>query len=519
MVTALEEASLLGVGGVVGGTVFEEIRRMRDVPACRRATRGFGNPVFLFAPLDLQRKRSRNFLRVYLGKCLLRAQFAFAHCTATFQTSPVIERYTLPEMRAVWTDQRKYEIWLEIEVSACEAMAELGLIPAEDAAEIRAKGRFEVSAIDEIEKRTHHDVIAFLENVASYVGPAARWMHQGLTSSDVLDTTLAVQMAEASDLLLGNLRELLDVLARRAKEFKMVPMIGRSHGIHAEPITFGLKLALMYDEFSRSLERLQEVQPRIRVGKLSGAVGTHAHLDPKVEESVCRKLGLKAAVLSTQVLQRDRHAEFHTVLALIASSIDRWATEFRHLQRTEVLEVEEYFSPGQKGSSAMPHKRNPITGEKLSGLARVVRSNALAALENVPLWHERDISHSSVERIIMPDSTILVNYMLVTLRKLVDRLLVYPENMERNLQLTKGLYFSQSVLLELTRRGMERKTAYEAVQRAAMATWQGTVSLQENLSAEAEVSALLGREEIERLCSLGIHFAHVEETFRRLGLA
>ncbi len=431
----------------------------------------------------------------------------------------MIERYTLPEMRAVWTDQRKYEIWLEIEVSACEAMAELGLIPLADAQEIRAKGRFEVEAIDEIEKRTHHDVIAFLENVASYVGPAARWMHQGLTSSDVLDTTLAVQMAEASDVLLGDLKGLLEVVARRANEFKMTPMIGRSHGIHAEPVTFGLKLALMYDEFRRSLERLQEVQPRIRVGKLSGAVGTHAHLPPKVEEAVCRKLGLKAAVLSTQVIQRDRHAEFQTVLALIASSIDRWATEFRHLQRTEVLEVEEYFSPGQKGSSAMPHKRNPITGEKLSGLARVVRSNAVAALENVPLWHERDISHSSVERIIMPDSTILVNYMLVTLRKLVDRLLVYPENMSRNLLLTKGLYFSQSVLLELTRRGMERKAAYEAVQRAAMKTWQGEVSLQENLEAEAEVAALLGSVEIERLCSLEIHFAHVEDTFRRLGLA
>ncbi|MEI6871171.1 MAG: adenylosuccinate lyase [Verrucomicrobiota bacterium] len=430
----------------------------------------------------------------------------------------MIERYTLPEMRAVWTDQRKYEIWLEIEVSACEAMAEIGLIPLADAQEIRAKGRFEVEAIDEIEKRTHHDVIAFLENVASYVGPAARWMHQGLTSSDVLDTTLAVQMAEASDVLLGDLKGLLEVVARRANEFKMTPMIGRSHGIHAEPVTFGLKLALMYDEFRRALERLQEVQPRIRVGKLSGAVGTHAHLPPKVEEAVCRKLGLKAAVLSTQVIQRDRHAEFQTVLALIASSIDRWATEFRHLQRTEVLEVEEYFSPGQKGSSAMPHKRNPITGEKLSGLARVVRSNAVAALENVPLWHERDISHSSVERIIMPDSTILVNYMLVTLRKLVDRLLVYPENMSRNLLLTKGLYFSQSVLLELTRRGMERKAAYEAVQRAAMKTWQGEVSLQENLEAEAEVAALLGRAEIERLCSLEIHFAHVEDTFRRLGL-
>jgi adenylosuccinate lyase len=430
----------------------------------------------------------------------------------------MIERYTRPEMAALWTDQRKYEIWLEIEVLACEAMAEIGVIPPGDAREIRAKGKFELEEIAEIEKRTNHDVIAFLENVASYVGPAARWMHQGLTSSDVLDTTLAVQMAEASDLLLKDLRALQEVTARRAKEFKKTPMIGRSHGIHAEPVTFGLKLALMYDEFGRALERLEQIQPRIRVGKLSGAVGTHAHLDPRVEEAVCTRLGLKAATLSTQVVQRDRHAEFQTTLALIASSIDRWATEFRHLQRTEVLEVEEYFSAGQKGSSAMPHKRNPITGEKLSGLARVIRGNAVAALENVPLWHERDISHSSVERIIMPDSCILLDYMLVTLAKLVDRLLVYPENMERNLRLTKGLYFSQSVLLELTRRGCERKAAYEAVQRAAMATWQGSVSLQENLAAEPDVAKYLSREEIDRLCSLDIHFAHVDDTFRRLGL-
>ena len=430
----------------------------------------------------------------------------------------MIDRYTRPEMAAIWTDQRKYEIWLEIEVLACEAMAEIGVIPAEDAQTIRQKGKFDLAEIAEIEKRTNHDVIAFLENAASYIGPAARWMHQGLTSSDVLDTTLAVQMAQASDLILKDLQALREVIARRAKEFKMTPMIGRSHGIHAEPVTFGLKLALMYDEFGRALERFEQLQPRIRVGKISGAVGTHAHLDPKVEESVCSRLGLKAATLSTQVVQRDRHAEFHTVLALIATSIDRWATEFRHLQRTEVLEVEEYFAAGQKGSSAMPHKRNPITGEKLSGLARLVRGNAVAALENVPLWHERDISHSSVERVIFPDSCILVDYMLVTLTKLVDRLLVYPENMERNLKLTKGLYFSQSVLLELTRKGCERKAAYEAVQRAAMATWQGDRMLQENLEAEPAVAEHLSRADIDRLCSLDIHFAHVAATFRRLGL-
>jgi adenylosuccinate lyase len=430
----------------------------------------------------------------------------------------MIDRYTRPEMAAFWTDQRKYEIWLEIEVLACEAMAEIGVVPKEDAQTIRAKAKFDLAEIQEIEKRTNHDVIAFLENVASYVGPAARWMHQGLTSSDVLDTTLAVQLAQASDLLIKDLKELRSVIARRANEYRKTPMIGRSHGIHAEPVTFGLKLALMYDEFGRALERLEQIQPRIRVGKLSGAVGTHAHLDPRVEEAVCKRLGLKAAMLSTQVVQRDRHAEYQTTLALIASSIDRWATEFRHLQRTEVLEVEEYFAAGQKGSSAMPHKRNPITGEKLSGLARLVRGNAVAALENIPLWHERDISHSSVERVIMPDSSILVDYMLVTLTKLVDRLLVYPENMERNLKLTKGLYFSQSVLLELTRKGCERKAAYEAVQRAAMATWKGEKSLQENLAAEPDVAKHLTRAEIDRLCSLEIHFAHVDETFRRLGL-
>ena len=430
----------------------------------------------------------------------------------------MIARYTQPEMAAIWTDQRKYEIWLEIETLACEAQAECGYIPLEDARTIREKGKFQLAEIEEIELRTNHDVIAFLENVASYVGPACRWMHQGMTSSDVLDTTLAVQMAEASDIIAKGLRELRVVIARRALEYKMTPMIGRSHGIHAEPITFGLKLALMYDEFGRALERFEQMQPRVRVGKLSGAVGTHAHLDPKVESLVCERLGLRPAALSTQVLQRDRHAEYHTVLALIASSIDRWATEFRHLQRTEVLEVEEYFKPGQKGSSAMPHKRNPITGEKLSGLARLIRSNAIAALENVPLWHERDISHSSVERVIFPDSCILVDYMLSQLRKLVDRLIVYPANMERNMKITKGLYHSQTILLKLTERGLERKTAYEAVQRAAMATWQGEQSLLENLQLETEITAKIPPAELATLCSLDHHFRWVDDTFRKLGL-
>jgi adenylosuccinate lyase len=430
----------------------------------------------------------------------------------------MIERYSLPGMRSVWTEQRKLEIWLEIETLACEAMAELGTIPKEDAATIRAKGAFDINAVREIEKRTNHDVIAFIEDVASRVGPAARWIHQGLTSSDLLDTTIAVQMLESCDILEKDLLALREAVAVRAKEFQFTPMIGRSHGIHAEPISFGLKMALMYDEFTRSLERLREMRERIRVGKISGAVGTHAHLDPEVERIVCGRRNLKPAALSTQILQRDRHAEFMTNLALIASSIDRWATEFRHLQRTEVLEVEEYFSEGQKGSSAMPHKRNPITGERLSGLARVIRGNAMAALENVALWHERDISHSSVERIILPDSCTLLDYMLVTLTKLVSKLIVYPENMRRNMELTGGLYASQSALLMLTEKGMERKDAYEAVQRAAMKTWKDKGGLAKNLAEEPTVSAHLSAEEIKDACAPDRHFRHVEAKFRAVGI-
>ena len=430
----------------------------------------------------------------------------------------MIERYSLPEMRSVWTDQRKLEIWIEIETLACEAMADIGQIPREDAEQIRAKGAFDIANVLEIEKRTNHDVIAFLEDVASRVGPAARWIHQGLTSSDLLDTTLAVQMLESSDILARDIRILREAVAKRAVEHKFTPMIGRSHGIHAEPITFGLKLALMYDEFSRALERLEQTRERIRVGKISGAVGTHAHLDPRVEKSVCEKLGLRSAALSTQVIQRDRHAEFMTTLALVASSVDRWATEFRHLQRTEVLEVEEYFSPGQKGSSAMPHKRNPITGERLSGLARVIRGNSMAALENVALWHERDISHSSVERIILPDSCTLLDYMLVTLTKLVAKLLVYPDNMKRNMELTGGLYASQSALLMLTEKGLDRKEAYEAVQRAAMKTWKDGGGLAKNLADEPTVSKHLSASDIENACAPERHFRFVEDKFRAVGI-
>jgi adenylosuccinate lyase len=447
----------------------------------------------------------------------LAAQNAFRVCGALLSWR-VIDRYSRPEMRNIWSDEHKFQIWLEIELLACEAMAELGQIPRKDAAEIRKRARFSIPEIAEIEKRTNHDVIAFLENVADSVGPAARWIHQGLTSSDILDTTLAIQLSEAGALLASDLKSLRPAIAARARRFKMTPMIGRSHGIHAEPITFGLKLALMFDEFGRAEERLMQTLERVRVGKLSGAVGTHAHVDPKVERAVCEKLGLKPATLSTQIVQRDRHAEFLATLALIASSIDRWATEFRHLQRTEVLEVEEFFAEGQKGSSAMPHKRNPITSERLSGLARVIRGNAVAALENVALWHERDISHSSAERIILPDSCTLLDYMLVKLRELIEGLQVYPERMQQNLAITKGLYFSQSILLALTRAGAERKSAYEAVQRAAMKTWKGEGTFAENAKREPEIASRLSAAEIDRLCSLDVHFQHIDATFKALGL-
>ncbi|MDZ4816073.1 MAG: adenylosuccinate lyase [Verrucomicrobiota bacterium] len=431
----------------------------------------------------------------------------------------MIDRYSRKVMRDLWTDRRKFEIWLEIEKLACEGMAEIGVIPKADAIAIRKKAKFDsVEEILEREKVTNHDVLAFLEVVAKPVGKAGRWIHQGLTSSDLLDTTMAVQMVQSSDILLQDLKDLRKAIAKQAQKYKMTPMIGRSHGIHAEPITFGLKLALMYDEFDRAITRLVHATENIRVGKLSGAVGTHAHLDPRVESYVCKKLGLRPAILATQVVQRDRHAEFQTTLAIIASSLDRWATEFRHLQRTEVLEVEEFFAEGQKGSSAMPHKRNPITFERISGLARVLRGNAVAALENVALWHERDISHSSVERVIFPDSCTLLDYMLIKMTAMMENLIVYPENMEKNLWKTKGLFFSQSVLLTLTRKGMIRKDAYEAVQRAAMSTWRGERQLVDNLKADSGIRKYMSEKEIESACDLKIHFKYVHQTFKKLGL-
>lgn len=431
----------------------------------------------------------------------------------------MISRYSRPAMAAIWTEEAKLDLWLEIETLACEGMAAIGVIPKKDAATIRKKAKYRIDQVHKNEERTHHDVLAFLEEVAVHVGPAGRWIHQGLTSSDLLDTTLAVQCCRAADLLLEDLKKLRSVVAAKARKYKFTPQIGRSHGIHAEPITYGLKLALMYEEFGRAIDRLTEARRHIAVGKLSGAVGTHAHLDPRVETFVCKKLGLRPAHIATQIIQRDRHAHFMTTLALIATSIDRWATEFRHLQRTEVLEVEEYFSPGQKGSSAMPHKRNPIIGERLSGLARVIRGNALAALENVPLWHERDISHSSAERVILPDSTILLDYMLAKLTDLVDRQIVYPENMQRNLDITRGLYFSQSVLLALTDAGVARRTAYELVQRNAMACWRGNGKpFLDFLLADPEVTRHLKPAELKKICSLDRHFRHVNSTFKKCGL-
>ena len=437
----------------------------------------------------------------------------------------MIQRYARPAMREIWSEQRKLEIWLRIELLASEALCAAGLVPRRDLAQMKRRAAFRLERCRELERTLNHDVIAFTTNVAEQIGaPASRWLHFGLTSSDILDTALAVQMVQAADLLIADVKALRRVVAARAKKYQFTPMIGRSHGIHAEPITFGLKLALMYDEFGRALRRLETARATAATGKLSGAVGTSAHLAPRVEAFVCRKLGLRPASLATQVVQRDRHAEFIGALALVGASVERWATEFRHLQRTEVLEVEEFFAPGQKGSSAMPHKRNPITGERLSGLARVLRGHALAALENVALWHERDISHSSVERIIFPDSCALLDYMLVTLTRLVRGLVVYPANMRRNLDLSLGLWNSQTVLLALIRKGLDRERAYELVQRNAMRTWQAKhagrpdADFLRQLQSDPDVARHFQRGELESLCSLDFHFRQVKYRFRKLGL-
>ena len=430
----------------------------------------------------------------------------------------MIERYVRPEMGALWTDEHKFQTWLAVELAACEAMAKAGQIPRKDWALIRRKAAFDVRRIRRIEAEVRHDVIAFLTNVAERVGPAARHVHKSLTSSDVVDTALSANLVKAADLLIADVARVRAAAAKLARKHAFTPMIGRSHGIHAEPTTFGLKMALMHDEFGRALARLQAARETVRVGKLSGAVGTHAHLDPKIEAAVCKKLGLKPAAISTQILQRDRHAEFVTVLALVGTSVERWAQEFRHLQRTEVREVEEFFGQGQKGSSAMPHKRNPVVAEQLCGLARVLRGHALAAMENVPLWHERDISHSSAERIILPDATILLDYMLDKLAALTAGLKVDAARMRANLDLTHGLIHSQQVLLLLVDKGVAREQAYRWVQRNAMESWRTGRPLLELVAADADVAQAASRRELAGCFDLKRHFRDVKRTFRAVGL-
>jgi adenylosuccinate lyase len=422
-------------------------------------------------------------------------------------------------MGRIWDEHNKFQIWLDIEILACEAQAENGVIPREAVEVIRAKASFDVARIEEIEREVKHDVIAFLTNVGEHVGPEARYIHLGMTSSDVLDTCLAVQMKQAGELLLGGMGKLADVLARRAREFKNTLMVGRTHGIHAEPTTFGLKLALWFDEMRRNIDRLRSAVDRISVGQISGAVGTYEHLSPAVEEYVCARLGLSPAPVSTQILQRDRHAEYMTMLALAGSSLEKIATEIRHLQRTEVLEAEEYFAKGQKGSSAMPHKRNPITCERIVGLSRVLRGNAVAAMENVSLWHERDITHSSVERIIVPDSCMLLDYMIALTTDVIDRLIVYPDTMLNNLDRTHGLIFSQSVLLALTKKGMRREEAYRIVQAAAMEVWQSGRNFRDVLTGVQEVASALTEEEMGELFSLEKSIRNVDYIFSRVGLS
>lgn len=430
----------------------------------------------------------------------------------------MIERYTKPEIGAIWSEQNKYSLWLQIEILACQAQANLGVIPQEAVDTIKAKAHFEVNRILEIEETTKHDVIAFLTNVAEYVGEPSRFIHLGMTSSDVLDTCLALQLKQAGELILKRLIELKDILGKRAKEFKYTVCIGRSHGIHAEPTTFGLKLALWYEEAKRNIQRLEQAIDVIAYGMISGAVGTFEHLSPKVEEFVCKELGLKPATVSTQVMQRDRHAEFLSTLAIIGSSIEKIATEIRHLQRTEVLEAEEYFSKGQKGSSAMPHKRNPILSERLCGLARLLRSYAISGFENNALWHERDISHSSVERVICPDATITMYYMLDIACKLVDQLLVYPEKMLKNFEITHGLAYSQTVLLALIGKGLSREDSYALVQKAAMKTWAEKVPLQDTLWEIEEIRSVMTQQEFTEIFASRQMLKNVDYIFERCGL-
>jgi adenylosuccinate lyase len=428
----------------------------------------------------------------------------------------MIPRYTRPEMGRIWTDENKFKKWLHIELLTCEALGEMGEIPLEALKEIKEKAQFDIERVAELEKVIKHDVVAFLTAVAEHVGEASRYIHVGLTSSDILDTSLALLLKEASELIIEDIRQFLSVLKDKAFSYKETIMIGRTHGVHAEPITFGLKMALWYDEMHRNLTRMERAKEAISYGKISGAVGTFAHTPPFVEEYVCRKCGLKPSPISTQIIQRDRYAEFFTTLAIIASSIEKFAVEIRHLQRTEVLEAEEFFTKGQKGSSSMPHKRNPILSENLCGLARLVRANALAALENIPLWHERDISHSSVERVIAPDSTILVDYMLNRVTNIIAKLLVYPDTMRENLEKTKGLIFSERLMLELTKRKISREEAYSMVQRNAMNVWEEGTDFKEMILKDKEITEVLSRKEIEECFDLHSHLGHVDEIFQRV---
>jgi adenylosuccinate lyase len=428
----------------------------------------------------------------------------------------MIARYSRPAMTALWEPDSRYDAWLLVEILACEAHAQRGRIPARALATIKKKAKFNVKRIDAIEKVVKHDVIAFLTAVGEHVGPDSRFIHLGLTSSDVLDTSLAYLLRKAADLIIDDIKALRVVLKKQARRYRHTVMIGRSHGVHAEPVTFGLKMALWYEEMGRNLERMQRARETVSVGKVSGAVGTFANIDPFVERYVCRKLGLTPEPVATQVVQRDRHAEYLSALALIASSLEKFSVELRHLQRTEVLEAEEHFSEGQKGSSAMPHKRNPISAENLSGLARVVRANSLAALENIALWHERDISHSSVERIIMPDSTILIDYMLARFTKLVGGLFVYPKNMQRNMALSRGLFHSETVMLALVGKGIRRETAYKYVQRNAMAVWKEGGDFAARLKGDADIRAHLSERDIDRCFDLKHTLKHVDYIYRRV---
>ena len=431
----------------------------------------------------------------------------------------MIERYTRPEMGAIWSEENKYQAWLEVEILACEAWSELGVIPKEDVKRIRENASFEVERILEIEEETRHDVVAFTRAVSESLGDEKKWVHYGLTSTDVVDTALSYQLKQANDIIRQDLERFIEVLKNKAIEHKHTVMMGRTHGVHAEPTTFGLKLSLWYQEMLRNLDRFNAAADVIETGKLSGAVGTYANIDPKVEAYVCEKLGLTPAPVSTQTLQRDRHAQYVSVLALIATSIEKFATEIRGLQKTETREVEEFFAKGQKGSSAMPHKRNPIGSENMTGMARVVRGYMMTAYENVPLWHERDISHSSAERIILPDATIAVNYMLNRFTRLVDNLTVFPENMKRNIDRTHGVIFSQRVLLSLIDHGMSREEAYDLVQPRAMQAWETETHFKSLIEQEPRITEVLTQEQIDDCFDYTYHLKSVDEIFARMDLA